>query len=60
MSIAHPCPYSSDYESCKYEKYYGEPILEKCDTCDRCKKENKNVSTKSIYKSYIIEDNDKL
>ena len=24
MSISRPCPYSSDYEHCKYEKYYGE------------------------------------
>lgn len=60
MSIAQPCPHSSDYENCKYEKYYGEPVLEKCGTCDRCKKENKDVSTKSIYKNYIIEDNAKL
>ena len=57
MSIARPCPYSSDYENCKYEKYYGEPKLEKCGTCDRYKKENKDIFTKSIYKNYIIEDN---
>jgi len=60
MSIVQPCLYSSDYENCKYEKYYGEPTLEKCGTCDRCKKENKDVSTKNIYKSYIIEDIAKL
>ena len=57
MSIAQTCPYNSDYENCKYEKYYGEPTLEKCDTCDRYKKENKDIPTKSIYKNYIIGNN---
>ena len=57
MSIVHPCPYSDDYEHCKYEKYYGEPVLEKCSNCNRNKKENKDIPTKSIYKNYIIEDN---
>ncbi len=57
MSISRPCPYRYDYENCRYAKYYGEPVWEKCGNCDRCKKENKDVSTKNIYKNYIIEDN---
>lgn len=54
MSIARPCPYSSDYENCKYEKYYGEPTLEKCGNCSRSKKENKKENKKEIFIKTIL------
>ena len=34
MSIAKPCPYSAEYEFCKYEKDTGTPNLKMCDKCN--------------------------
>ena len=34
MSIAKPCPYSAEYEFCKYEKNTGTPNLKMCDKCN--------------------------
>ena len=34
MSIARPCPYSVEYEFCKYEKDIGTPNLKMCDKCN--------------------------
>ena len=31
MSIVKPCPYSAEYEFCKYEKDTGTPNLKMCD-----------------------------
>ena len=34
MSIVRPCPYSVEYELCKYEKGIGTPNLKMCDKCN--------------------------
>ena len=34
MSIVRPCPYSVEYELCKYEKDIGTPNLKMCDKCN--------------------------
>ena len=34
MSIAKPCPYSAEYEFCKYETQIGTPNLKMCDKCN--------------------------
>lgn len=39
VSIAQPCPYSEDYEFCRYERYSGHPEYQHC---DKCSVKNKN------------------
>ena len=47
MSIAKPCPYSAEYEFCKYEKDTGTPNLKMCDKCNQNPKKEQAHSVSS-------------
>ena len=50
MSIAKPCPYSAEYEFCKYEKDIGAPNLKMSDKCNWNPKKEQAHSV-SFYKA---------
>lgn len=60
MSIVKPCPYDINGEHCKYEIYYGEPILSKCKNCIRAASKQSTEMTDEekaeeyYYKTYPV------
>lgn len=55
MSVAKCCPYSADYENCKFELYSGQLKFNKCSTCDRMKKLPLSNTPKMVSKEEVLE-----
>ena len=50
MSIVRPCPYDTDGDFCKYERYSGEPNFSKCKNCRRKIKRDEEMTDEDLLK----------